>query len=129
ARSMAGINATSHATVRICEIKIDHGIATATPTASQSARRARRARSKPDKVAVIVSAMSISQAQRHVLAAALLHSVAAACEQSEQINLPEAARVLDHDQARQQRLRGTAQRRPQTARVGTLRIDLQCLAC
>src|SRR5947209_12018883 len=122
--SNVGISATSHATVRICETEIDHGIATATPTASQSATRPRRGRSTANSVAVVVSAISISQAERHVLAAALLHSVAARGEQREQIDPPDAARVLDQNQARQQRLRRIAQERRQHEVLRALHIDL-----
>ena len=46
ATSSVGISATSQATIRICEIEVDHGIATATATASQSASRSSAARSK-----------------------------------------------------------------------------------
>src|ERR1041384_8321104 len=110
--SSVRISASNHAAVRICEAEIDHGIEAATPTASQSATRASRVRSKPANVAV-ASAMPLAQPQRHILAAAFLFSVAAGGQQSEQVDAPEAARILDQDQARQQRLRGVAQKRRQ----------------
>src|SRR5205807_5159954 len=118
-------SATSHATVSICEIEIDHGIAATTPTASQSAARARRARSKANKVAAIVSAISVSQAKRHVLATALLHSVAARVEQREQIDIPKTTRIFDQDEAWQQRLRRVAEKRRQNDVFGAFYVDLQ----
>src|SRR2546423_4162254 len=129
ATSRVETSATSHATVKICETEIDHGSATATPTASQSATRRRRTRSNANKFAVIVSAISISQAKRYVLTAALLHSVAALGEQREQIDAPEAARVLDQKQQRQQRLRRIAQERREHDVFGALHIDLQRIDC
>ncbi len=59
ATSRVGTSATSQATIRICEIEVDHGIVTTTATASQSASRSSTARSKARPIRLGFTASAI----------------------------------------------------------------------
>ena len=96
--------------------EVDHGSETATATASQSATRSSRARRKRGRGNWSSRRRSSTrpkrEPQRHVLAVARDYSVAVLFEQREHVGFPEAARILDQDELRQQRRAG---RREETA--------------